>query len=319
MRYGSVLTGSDAASSRGPAASGVRGRLARAAAALAAGVLLALTIDAGAPVLATIILLLAAATVLLIVRGTMGMPGRRHASPERVATGESGEQAAAVAHDLRSPLVTVHSYLELLAGGAFGPLPAEARRAAERATRAAARAQSLVEQTLREHAIETSTALITHSSDAERAATVDLAGPLADVTASLEVEIVRSGARVTIGRLPAVRGDGPALYRVFANLLQNAVTHGAPTDGGAPHVHVAGRESDGMCEIEVRDRGPGVSSEDIERVFGVGARGHAEPAVPGSGLGLATVWRLVAEQGGRVWIDDTVREGACFRLSLPAA
>ena len=139
MRYGSVLTGSDAASSRGPAASGVRGRLARAAAALAAGVLLALTIDAGAPVLATIILLLAAATALLIARGIMGMPGRRHASPERVATGESGEQAAAVAHDLRSPLVTVHSYLELLAGGAFGPLPAEARRAAERATRRRAR------------------------------------------------------------------------------------------------------------------------------------------------------------------------------------
>ena len=321
MRDGPVLPGADAAAPHGAAVAGVRGRLARAAVAIAAGVLLAMTVDAGAPMLATMILLLAATTALLLTRGTASMPGRRHASPEQAASGTfgaSGEQAAAVAHDLRSPLVTVHSYLELLAGGAFGPLPPEARRAAERATRAAARAQALVERTLREHAIETATAPIEHS-DAERAATVNLVALLTDVTASLEAEIAGSGAQVTIGRLPAVRGDGTALYRVFTNLLQNAVTHGAPAGGAAPHIHVAGRESDGMCEIEVRDRGPGIASADIERIFGAGARGDAEPVAPGSGLGLATVRRLVVEQGGRVWIDDTVSEGTCVRLSLPAA
>ncbi len=319
MRDGTVLPGSDARAPRGAAAAGVRWRLARAAIAIAAGVLLAMTVDAGAPVLATMILLLAAATALLLARGIPGIPGRRPASPQPVTPGASDERAAAVAHDLRSPLVTVHSYLELLAGGAFGALPAEARRAAERATRAAARAQSLVEQTLREYAIETATAPIEHSSEARRDATVDLVALLTDVTASLEAEIVRSGAQVTIGRLPAVRCDGTALYRVFANLLQNAVTHGAPINGVAAHIHVAARESDGMCEIEVRDRGPGIASADIERVFAVGVRGDAEPAVTGSGLGLATVRRLVVEQGGRVWIDATVREGACVRLSLPAA
>ena len=79
---------------------------------------------------------------------------RTAGTPSR-PTDRGPADVTAVAHDLRSPLVTVHAYLELLTEEAFGPISSEAREAAERATRAASRAQSLIDDTLRRYAIET--------------------------------------------------------------------------------------------------------------------------------------------------------------------
>ena len=63
----------------------------------------------------------------------------------------------------------------------------------------------------------------------------------------------------------------------------------------------------------------GIAPEQHGRVFEEGARGDGARALPGAGLGLATVRSLVAAQDGRVWIDPAVTDGTCIRVSLPAA
>ena len=222
---------------------------------------------------------------------------------------------AAVAHDIRSPLLTVHSYLELLASDAFGTLPADARRAARRATQAAGRAQSLVEEAVRQQALRTAT----RSSEPATppAEPVDLQAVLDEVVVSLEAELAAARAQVEVQDLPRVRGDGAALYRVFANLLQNAVKYGAP--GTPPRVVVSAVVEGDRCEIAVRDWGAGIAPEERERVFEPRVRGEHVAGRPGTGIGLATVRGLVTQQSGRVWADPTVTDGACIRISLPAA
>lgn len=222
-----------------------------------------------------------------------------------------------VAHDLRSPLVTVHSYLELLTEEAFGPISAEAKEAAERATRAAGRAQSLIDDTLRRYAVETAGRPLDAPAIAP-ANLVDLGALLGDVVAALDGEIRSAGAQLELQPLPLVRGDGDSLYRIFANLIENALKY-HPADA-APRITVSGAITDGRCEISVRDHGIGIGSDERETIFEKSVRGEAvSESHDGVGVGLATVRELVEQQHGRVWVDPAVTDGACFRLSLPAA
>jgi len=166
--------------------------------------------------------------------------------------------AASVAHDIRSPLATVSSYLDLIAEGAFGPVSTDTRSAARRAAEASSRVRSLVESTLLLHA-ETMAA----RSLPEGA--IDLRALLRDVTDALGAEIAATGAEVTVEPLPLVRGDQSQLFRVFENLVQNALKYARP--GETPCVTITGRADGGRVEIAVHDRGVGIPQEELSRIF----------------------------------------------------
>lgn len=117
--------------------------------------------------------------------------------------------------------------------------------------------------------------------------------------------------------LPRARGDETALYRVFANLVQNAVKYARP--GEPARVRVSARLDGKRCEVLVRDWGRGITPAERERVFNPLRRGDDLASLPGAGLGLTAVCSLVMEQGGLVWVDHDTTDGACIRLSLPAA
>ena len=266
---------------------------------------------AASTAIAATLLLAAAAGVsaLLITRQRSAMRAWAALEIERA---EREADAAAVVHDIRGPLVTVHSYLELLVGEAFGPLPDDARRAAERATHAAGRAQALVDEMLRRQALETARAEITPA-----AAAVDLDGVLRDVLMSLEAELQAAGAMVQALELPRARGDGEALFRIFVNLIENAIKYARP--GEPPRLLVSGATHGDRCEISVRDWGTGIEPGERTRIFDHGTRGAGAGDRPGAGIGLAIVRELVIAQGGRVWVDPAVVDGTCIRVLLPSA
>lgn len=231
-----------------------------------------------------------------------------------VAAGSRGERAvdvdtAGIAHDLRAPLLTTRSMLDLLSSGAFGQLTTEGQDAVHRATLAAARANSLVDSLLIEHA----------EAGAARAprvaAPVDLQAVADRVIASLEPAIEERGARVSTTTLSAVLGDELAVERVLQNLLENALTHAS---SAAPSVELSAARRGSLWEVAVRDNGRGVPAHLRDRIFEPGVRAPAASNTPGFGLGLATVRRLVEEMGGRAWVDPATREGACIRFTLPA-
>jgi len=216
--------------------------------------------------------------------------------------------AAAVAHDLRSPLVTVRSYIELVDQGSYGPLPVEARRALERAVDASSRAQSLVESTLRRHRGGQS-----DDNVAGREVT-PLDAVLRDVRVGLGAQLAAAEARIDVDPLPPVVGGRTELMRIFQNLVENALKHAAP--GSTPRIRVSASVFGQRCEVEVRDWGTGIPLGEQERVFSRYERGTRSE---GSGIGLATVRQLIDDLGGQVWIDPDVTDGTSIRLSLPAA
>lgn len=216
--------------------------------------------------------------------------------------------AASVAHDLRSPLVTVRSYIELVDQGSYGPLPVEARRALERAVDASSRAQSLVESTLRRHRSGSGEFAIAGQEVSQ------LDAILRDVRVALGAQLAAAEARIDVDPLPPVLGNGDDLVRVFQNLVENALKHAAP--GSTPRIRVSASVFGNRCEVDVRDWGAGIPVSEQERVFN---RHERSARSDGSGLGLATVRQLVDQLGGQVWIDPEVTDGTSVRISLPVA
>lgn len=216
--------------------------------------------------------------------------------------------AAAVAHDLRSPLVTVRSYIELVDQGSYGPLPPEARRALERAVDASSRAQSLVESTLRRHRSGRGEPQLAGREVSQLDAIVR------DVRIGLGSQLAAAEARIEVDPLPPVLGNRDDLIRIFQNLVENALRHAAP--GSTPRVRISAAVVGGRCEVDVRDWGVGIPAAEQERVFNRHERGARSE---GNGLGLATVRQLVDQLGGQVWIDPETTDGTSVRISLPVA
>jgi len=115
-----------------------------------------------------------------------------------------------------------------------------------------------------------------------------------------------------------VRGDGSRLHRLFYNLLDNALRY---SPDGEP-VTVDLRSGGGWCRVTVRDRGPGLSEEDKERMFERFYRGDPSRARcrrGGSGLGLAIVRQIALTHGGRVQATNHPEGGALLEVQLPLA
>jgi signal transduction histidine kinase len=197
----------------------------------------------------------------------------------------------AASHDLSEPLRTVAGFVGLLRQRYGGRLDADADEFIRYALDGTQRMQALIDDLLafsRVGRVEL------------RREQVDLGALARDVLAGLGGAIERAGARVEVGPLPTVQGDGRQLAQLLQNLLSNAVKF---TDGGPPHVRVeAEREPDGWV-VSVIDDGIGVDAAHAERIFAVFHRVHSRERYEGTGIGLAICERIVARHGGRIWVE----------------
>jgi signal transduction histidine kinase len=113
---------------------------------------------------------------------------------------------------------------------------------------------------------------------------------------------------------PVLAADPSALDELFSNLLDNAVRYTPP--GGKVTVEVKAAANGTM--IVVRDTGPGISPEDLERIFEPFYRGQAQKSIPGTGLGLPIAKRIAEGHGGTLEVQTVLGEGTAFRVYLPS-
>jgi light-regulated signal transduction histidine kinase (bacteriophytochrome) len=120
----------------------------------------------------------------------------------------------------------------------------------------------------------------------------------------------------TIHPLPAVTGERAMLKQVFVNLMGNALKYSRPRPQPAVEIGT-GRTESGEVIVFVRDNGVGFDMQYADKLFGVFQRLHRSDEFEGTGIGLASVRRIVDRYGGRTWAEGVVDQGATFYFSLP--
>lgn len=218
------------------------------------------------------------------------------------------EFVANVSHELRTPLSHIRGYLETLLSGAKDD-PEVATRFLQTIERNAARLQLLIEDLLTISELESGRLKLDLQA-------VSLRAVLDKVFEDFKSRAAGKG--VSLGSVTPdleVRADPARLEQVLSNLVDNAIKYGRA--GGSVTVGARTLEDD-QAEVFVRDDGPGLQPETLERVFErfyrVDKARSREQG--GTGLGLSIVKHIVQSHGGRVWAQSEPGRGATFYFTL---
>ncbi len=221
------------------------------------------------------------------------------------------EFVANVSHELRTPLSLIKGYVETLLDGARNNPEVEERflRIIERN---AHRLDLLIQDLLAISALEAGRVKLNLQPVSLRTLADDA---LADLKKQADARSIR-----LVNELPELTatGDADRLEQVLANLVDNAIKYGSA--GGS--VVIGGRQAeDGQVEVSVRDDGPGIPPDALERVFErfyrVDKARSREQG--GTGLGLSIVKHIVQGHGGAVWARSELGHGTTFFFTLPKA
>lgn len=123
-----------------------------------------------------------------------------------------------------------------------------------------------------------------------------------------------NNADVTYDPLPTVVGDGPALRRVFRELIANAVKFHSDEP---PKIHVSALLQGKEWVFSVKDNGIGINPEYAGKIFLIFKRLHSTDEYPGAGVGLAIAKKTIVLHGGTFWVDSTPSRGSVFYFTLP--
>jgi two-component system phosphate regulon sensor histidine kinase PhoR len=209
-------------------------------------------------------------------------------------------------HDLGAPLAVVKGYVELIKMD--GPLNKQQMHDLKGITEAADQMKAIVEDLLELGQIEAIEDLRTETlvlGDLIES-TVDSFHALAEVS-TIELLLEPCGQQLM------VEGNPTLLVRALDNLVENAIKYTPP--GG--RVIVSAGCQQGEVIVSVADNGPGISEQDLPRVFEKFFRAREHQDHTGTGLGLAIVRSIVERHCGRVWAESRATQGSVFSIALP--
>ncbi len=228
-----------------------------------------------------------------------------------------------VSHDLRSPLVNLEGFSKEL-GYSSKEIKA---RIAEVPEPARGELQKLVETDF-EPALRYVSAAVAQASriiDAllklSRVGRIELREESINVNAmvttlidSVAQTVRDAGAKITVGDLPPMYGDGPAIGQVFANLLNNALYYRDPHR--PPEIEIGGSREGEDVSYFFKDNGLGMTAQQQTKLFVAFKRFHPQ-AAKGEGIGLAYVKRVIDRHSGKISVSSIEHQGSTFTVQFP--
>lgn len=210
-----------------------------------------------------------------------------------------------VAHDLRAPLRHILGFSKALIDDFGSQLPSGGQEYLEDIMSASEHMGRLIDDLL---------VLARIGRKELTLSTTGLKSLVDDVLRELRPELEGREIRWQIGQLPFVDCDPGLMKQVLYNLLSNAVKYTRPRQPAV--ITVGQRTEQGRTVVFVRDNGVGFNMKYANKLFGVFQRLHRREDFEGTGVGLATVQRIIQKHGGRVWAEAELEKGAAFYFSL---
>ena len=215
-----------------------------------------------------------------------------------------------VAHDLRNPITSINGYIWVLEEEYASQLDEDGKHYLERVRVATERMEQLIDDILRLSQITRSKMQFD---------TVDLSHIAKEIAISLRQTALEREVEFIIAEGILAQGDEPLLKIVLENLLGNAWKYTRNKLRARIEFGVFKQGIDTESSLQtyfVRDDGAGFNMANVDKLFGAFCRLHGRNEFEGTGIGLATVQRIIHRHGGQIWADGEVNQGATFYFTL---
>ncbi len=211
-----------------------------------------------------------------------------------------------VSHDLRAPLRGIDGFTQILMDDYSALLDVEGRRICNVIRDNAQRMGRLIDDLLAFSRLG--------RSELNRSL-VEMKTVVHTVYNEITENLESNSIEFNVGDLSICHCDPNLIRQVWANLLSNSIKYSSKKE--KPVIEVNCRKENNFCTYSISDNGAGFDMASYEKLFGVFQRLHNAREFEGTGIGLASVQRIVKRHGGEVWAEGKVGEGATFYFSLP--
>lgn len=211
-----------------------------------------------------------------------------------------------VSHDLRSPLTPIIGFAEFLKNEYRNQLD---KQGIELLTEIESQGNRMLK--LMEDLLELSR--VGHIPPPAKA--VDTTPIMQNILNDIALEIAEQQVTVNSMPLPKLKIPESLIDELLSNLLRNALRYGCAKGGT---ITIQGHEVNGQVNIQIIDHGPGISDKEKNRVFDVFYRGADAKNLPGTGIGLATVQKIVRHYNGKIELLDTPGGGCTVSMHFPS-
>ncbi len=213
--------------------------------------------------------------------------------------------ASLASHDMKEPLRMISSFMSLLKKKYAAELDDKANQYIDFAIDGSKRLTNLISDLLEYSKIGFD------KSQAEPLDTQNIIQQVLELKSQLIEEKV---AKITLGKLPQIRGIRVPIQLLFQNLIGNALKFSKPDV--KPEIRIEGEEKEDHWEFSVADNGIGIEPDYIQQVFEILVKLHPKEQFPGTGMGLAICKKIVEQYGGTIRIESEIGKGSKFIFTL---
>ncbi|MGZ3649475.1 MAG: sensor histidine kinase, partial [Syntrophales bacterium] len=231
---------------------------------------------------------------------------RSHAARLEAAYKESESFSYSISHDLRAPLRAIDGFSRMLLKKHGDQFDEDSRRKFKVIRSNAQMMGKLIDDIL---------SLSRLGRKQMSIELLDMDAIVREIWQELHADTANRNINLLVNSIPQGYGDRTLIKQVYSNLLGNAVKFTKLRNPAL--VEVGGNVHEDENVYYVKDNGAGFDMEYYDKLFGIFQRLHKPDEFEGTGVGLATVQRVIGRHGGRVWAEGKVDEGATFYFSLP--
>ncbi|CAN5252561.1 ATP-binding protein [soil metagenome] len=211
-----------------------------------------------------------------------------------------------ISHDLRTPISVIKNYAEILIEEYEQLAPDVAKGMLLRIASGADQMDELIKEVL-------AYSRLNHL-DASRLETIEMNSLLDEIVTQAK-DRSTSNTTVEIQDTPNVQGSKVIVQQIFANLIENAIKY--TSKQAQPRIVVKGKANENEIIYQISDNGIGIDASQGDKVFMLFKRLDNAVTYEGTGIGLATVNRLIKKLGGRVWFESELNKGTVFFITFP--